>query len=53
MIERPVNELEAFSARTLAHYDSVAEAFEEGTRTHDVTQNYAALCSTRSKFRPI
>jgi len=37
------SELAAFSARTLAHYDASAQAFEEGTRTHDVSQNYAAL----------
>src|SRR5882724_2446596 len=36
-------ELEALSARTLAHYGAAAKAFEEGTRTHDVHQNYAAL----------
>ena len=29
--------------RTLGHYDANAEAFWEGTRDHDVTQNYAAL----------
>ena len=36
-------ELEALSARTLAHYDATAESFWEGTRSHDVSQNYAAL----------
>jgi SAM-dependent methyltransferase len=36
-------ELAAASERTLAHYDASARAFEEGTRTHDVSQNYAAL----------
>ena len=36
-------ELEALAARTLAHYDAAAEAFESGTRTHDVSQNYAAF----------
>jgi SAM-dependent methyltransferase len=33
----------SISRRTLAHYESRAEAFWEGTRDHDVTQNYAAL----------
>lgn len=28
---------------TLAHYDANAESFWEGTRDHDVSQNYAAL----------
>jgi SAM-dependent methyltransferase len=35
--------LKATSRRTLAHYNANAEAFWEGTRDHDVTQNYAAL----------
>jgi len=39
------DELEALTARTLAHYDDSAQAFEEGTRSHDVSQNYAALLS--------
>ncbi len=38
-------ELEALSARTLAHYDASAESFRAGTRDHDVSQNYAALLS--------
>ncbi len=33
----------AHTARTIAHYERSAAAFEEGTRSHDVTQNYAAL----------
>src|SRR5687767_2202126 len=36
-------ELESLSARTIAHYDATAAAFEEGTRAHDVAQNYAAF----------
>jgi SAM-dependent methyltransferase len=31
------------SDRTLAHYQANAEAFWEGTKDHDVTQNYTAL----------
>ena len=31
------------SAMTIAYYDRFAEAFWEGTRHHDVTQNYAAF----------
>ena len=37
------SELVALTARTLGHYEANAESFEEGTRTHDVSQNYAAL----------
>jgi SAM-dependent methyltransferase len=33
------------SARTLAHYEAHAARFWEGTKDHDVTQNYAALLS--------
>lgn len=31
------------STRTIAHYDTNARAFWEGTRDHDVSQNYDAL----------
>src|SRR5690348_17250372 len=37
------DDLASISARTLAHYDRAAESFFEGTRGHDVTQNYDAL----------
>ena len=36
-------DLRQIAARTLAHYDRSAEAFWEGTRGHDVSQNIAAL----------
>ena len=36
-------ELEHISAATLAHYGGRAEAFWQGTRSHDVSQNIAAL----------
>lgn len=35
--------LREISARTIAHYDASADAFWEGTRDHDVSQNRAAL----------
>ena len=35
--------LRQLTARTLGHYDATAKSFWEGTRDHDVTQNYAAL----------
>lgn len=35
--------LNQISATTLAHYEQQAEAFFEGTRDHDVSQNIAAL----------
>ena len=36
-------ELQALTQRTLAHYGTTAASFHEGTRDHDVSQNYAAL----------
>ena len=37
------DELRHISAQTLAHYDRNAQAFWEGTRAHDVSQNIGAL----------
>jgi SAM-dependent methyltransferase len=39
----PQNSLEDIAARTLADYTGRAEAFHEGTRDHDVSQNIGAL----------
>ena len=36
-------DLQHIAARTLAHYNSNAQAFWEGTRDHDVRQNINAL----------
>lgn len=36
-------DLARITARTLAHYDQHAQAFWEGTRDHDVSQNIGAL----------
>jgi SAM-dependent methyltransferase len=36
-------DLKQIAARTLAHYDQRAQAYWEGTRDHDVTQNIAVL----------
>ncbi len=38
-----LEDLQAIAARTLAHYDQRADAFWEGTRDHDVSQNIDAL----------
>jgi SAM-dependent methyltransferase len=37
------NQLRQISARTLAHYRRFAEAYREGTSSHDVRQNIGAL----------
>jgi SAM-dependent methyltransferase len=39
----PEKPLDALTAQTIAHYDASADAFWEGTRSHDVSQNYAAF----------
>jgi len=39
----PPAEAEATSDKTIADYEGRAESFWQGTRDHDVTQNYAAL----------
>lgn len=36
-------DLAALARRTLSHYDSSASSFRDGTRDHDVSQNYGAL----------
>lgn len=36
-------DLKLIAARTLAHYDQNAQAYWEGTRDHDVSQNIGAL----------
>src|SRR5882672_11199493 len=36
-------QLRRISEVTIAHYDRFAEAYWDGTRDHDVNQNYAAL----------
>ena len=38
-----LDELDAISRQTLAHYAQRAASFREGTRDHDVSQNIAAL----------
>jgi len=54
MSDRTVPPAEAeLTARTLGHYDANAEAFWEGTRDHDVTQNYAALLSALTPGRAL
>src|SRR6185295_3415606 len=46
MLLKP-EELKQIAARTLAHYDQHAQAFWDGTRDHDVSQNIAALLAVR------
>lgn len=41
-------QLNAVASRTLSHYEANASDFWEGTRDHDVTQNYAALLDALS-----
>ena len=43
LMNQNVDELNDIAAKTLKHYDQRAQAFWEGTRDHDVSQNIAAL----------
>jgi SAM-dependent methyltransferase len=45
-------DLERFTAPTIAHYDRSAESFWEGTKDHDVSQNYEALLNALNESRP-
>ena len=42
-MEPTPEDLQRIAERTLAHYDLNAQAFWEGTRDHDVSQNIDAL----------
>lgn len=45
-------DLEHLTTRTIAHYDASARSFWEGTRHHDVSQNYAALLTAIESTPP-
>jgi SAM-dependent methyltransferase len=45
--------LDVIAARTLAHYESNAAGFWQGTCEHDVTQNYAALLDALGGSAPL
>jgi SAM-dependent methyltransferase len=45
--------LKDITGRTLGHYESRAHAFREGTKDHDVTQNYAALLGAIEAETPV
>ena len=45
-------DLHRIAARTLAHYDQHAQAFWEGTRDHDVSQNIGALLAHINAIAP-
>jgi SAM-dependent methyltransferase len=46
------DDLDLIAARTLAHYNQHADAFCEGTREHDVSQNIAAFLSHITSAAP-
>ena len=45
-------ELERIAARTLAHYEQHAQAYQQGTRNHDVSQNISALLQSIETVPP-
>src|SRR5260221_13684664 len=42
-VKYDAEQVRGLSAATIAYYDRLARAFWDGTRHHDVSQNYAAL----------
>ena len=50
MLDR--HDLHMISQATLAHYDDTADAFWEGTRDHDVSQNITAILHHIEGERP-
>ncbi len=51
-MEKTPEELRIITRRTLAHYDQNAQAFWEGTRDHDVSQNINALLTSIESASP-
>lgn len=45
--------MDAITAQTLQHYESSAQAFWEGTKDHDVSQNYQALLGNLPPKKPL
>lgn len=45
--------LDVIARRTLARYEATADEFWEGTRDHDVTQNYAAMLDALGGAGPL
>ena len=50
-MEPSSHDLDEIETITLGHYDQNAEAFWDGTKDHDVTQNYAAFLAPYPKDR--
>ncbi|MEO7242702.1 MAG: class I SAM-dependent methyltransferase [Variovorax sp.] len=48
-----LQELDHIAASTLAHYDQRAEAYWQGTRDHDVSQNIATLLRHIDRAAPL
>ncbi len=51
-LDLTLSDLDDLTTRTLAHYDSSAKSFWEGTRDHDVSQNIQALLAAIEKPPP-
>ena len=48
-----VEQSRRMSEMTIAYYDRMAEAYRDGTRNHDVTQNYTALLNALETDPPL
>src|SRR6185436_16242106 len=51
-MKRKPEDLRKISTLTLEHYNQRAEAFRDGTRDHDVSQNIAALLDSIEAMPP-
>ena len=52
-MEQRTEELGEIETLTLSHYDQNAEAFWNGTKDHDVTQNYEAFLAPFPKDKKL
>ena len=52
-MEQRTEELDEIEKLTLSHYDQNAEAFWNGTKDHDVTQNYEAFLTPFPKDKKL
>lgn len=53
LMKSAVEELNAIETVTISHYNQNADSFWQGTKDHDVTQNYAAFLAPFPKDKPL
>ncbi|WP_394753749.1 class I SAM-dependent methyltransferase [Crenothrix sp.] len=53
LMKSAVEELNEIETVTISHYNQNADSFWQGTKDHDVTQNYAAFLAPFPKDKPL